>query len=75
MSATERITFVNLINTLDNEDLLRRNVLKKPSRAPKTQAKSLALWNMIVLAFNEIRSTNCDISILKRTLILIKQAP
>ena len=71
----QRITFVNLIKTLDNEDLLRRNVLKKPSRAPKTQAKRVALWNMIVLAFNEICSTNCDINILKRTLIRIKQSP
>ena len=75
LSATERITFVNLINTLDIEDLLKRNALKKPSRAPKTQAKRVALWNMIVPAFNEICSTNCDISILKRTLIRIKQAP
>ena len=73
LSETERITLVNLIKTLDNENLLRGN--GSLQRAPEIQAKRDGLWNQIVPAFNEICGINCDISKLKRTLVRIKSTP
>ena len=73
LSETERTNLVNLIKTLDKEELLKGD--GNLQRAPETSAKRMALWNKIVPAFNEICGTNCDISKLKRTLIRIKQTP
>ena len=73
LSEAERTTLVNLIKTLDNDDLLKSN--GSMQRGPETAAKRKALWNKIVLAFNEICGTNCDKSKLKNTLNRIKHAP
>ena len=67
---TERIMLVNLIKTLDVENVLGRDGISR-----QLMAKRLALWEKIVPAFNEICGTNYDITKLKRTLNLIKKTP
>ena len=48
-------------------------MLSNNSRAPGSQAKRDALWNKIVVAFNEICGTNYDIGKLKRARLRIMQ--
>ena len=56
MSATEKATLVNLIRTLDKENLLRDH-----SRSLDTEIREARkqLWSQIVPAFNEICGSNC----------------
>ena len=69
LSESERITLVNLIKTLDKEDILR---MKVASRDLDTKEKRKTLWNQIVPAFNEICGRNCDVQKLKNALTRIK---
>ena len=72
LSKTEQIILVNLIKTLDKEDILRRagKDLKN-----ETIQKKKALWSEILPAFNEISGLNCDVKKLKRSLYRIKSTP
>ena len=58
-----------MVKRLDN-----KHVLSDSSRAVESQAKRDALWNKIVVAFNEICGTNYDIGKLKRARLRIMQA-
>ena len=68
MSETERITLVNLIKTVDSEEILRKRMRKDS----KTQEKGRMLWKQIVPAFNEICGNDFDKEKLSRALKRIK---
>ena len=70
LSESERITLVNLIKTLDKEEILRVKVLKQDS---ETKEKRKILWNQIVSAFNDICGRQCDVQKLKYALNRIKR--
>ena len=69
MSETERITLVNLIKTVDSEEILRKRMRKDS----KTQEKRRGLWTQIVPAFNEICGNDFDKEKLDRALKRIKK--
>ena len=71
LSEAEKITLVNLIKTLDKEDILRKGKHSKNHHA--TNEKRRALWSQIMSAFNEICGLDCDMNKLKNTLKRIKQ--
>ena len=72
LNGTQRITLVNLIKTMDNENILRARNRK---RDHETQEKKNMLWKQVVPAFNEICGINCDAQKLDRTLRRIKSTP
>ena len=71
-NGTQRITLVNLIKTLDTENILRIKDGKKDSA---TQVKKSMIWAQVVPAFNEICGVDCDAQKLQRTLRRIKSTP
>lgn len=71
MSETEKITLVNLIKTLDKEDILRKG--KDLGNHNETNEKRKELWSQIIPAFNEICGLDCDMRKLKNTLGRIKR--
>ena len=72
-SDAEKLTFVNLIKTMDPEGLLKANGWKEKSY--EALAKRSVIWDKLVPAFNEICGTNCDVRRLKHALIRIKKTP
>ena len=74
LSEAEQITLVNLIKTLDKEDIFRR-AGKDLKNDTETIQKKKVLWSEIVPAFNEISGLDCDVKKLKRSLYRIKSTP
>ena len=56
LTATEKVTLVNLVRTLDKE-----NIIRDGKRDDKDSRKRRALWEQIVPAFNEICGINCGL--------------
>ena len=71
ITETERITLVNLIKTLDKDQLLMGDGSKQ--RSPEAKEKRKVLWYRILSAFNEICGRNCDAQKLKNALNRIKR--
>ena len=72
MSATEKATLVNLIRTLDRENLLRDH---SNDRGPEIREARRQLWSQIVPAFNDICGTNCGLKKLTNVLHRVKTNP
>ena len=74
LTATEKITLVNIIKSRDKEHILRKRGISS-KRDTETTEKRKMLWAQILPAFNEICGTNYDIKKLKDTLHRIKKTP
>ena len=70
LTETERITLVNLIKTLDEEDVIK---MKFACRDPEVRETRKLLWAKIASAFNEICGKTCDAVKLRQALNRIKR--
>ena len=73
MNETERVTLVNLIKTLDKDQLLRGDGSKERNHEAVENRK--VLWVQLVSTFNEICGLNYDKGKLKAALNRIKTTP
>ena len=72
LSSTEKATLVNLIRTLDRENLLRDH---SNDRGPEIREARRQLWSQIVAAFNEICGSNFGLKKLKHVFHRVKINP
>lgn len=72
LSATEKATLINLIRTLDRQNLLRDH---SNDRDPEIRDARRQLWNQIVTAFNEISGRNCGLKKLNNAFHRVKINP
>ena len=71
MSSSEKVTLVNLLKTLDHDNILR----DYGKRDPGLTQRRKELWDKILPAFNEICGLNCGLRKLQDILHRMKQNP
>ena len=58
LSSSEKVTLINLIRTLDKDNILRD---RREHRGPGLTTRKQELWDKILPAFNEICGLNCKL--------------
>ena len=71
MSSSEKVTLVNLLKTLDHDNILRDS----ERRGPGLTQRRRELWEKILPAFNEICGLSCGLRKLQDILHRMKQNP